>query len=93
MGSGASPGRADQSRSKAGPRLTGVRAVAAGAFLYTAGWAMFTGRRFLGEQLSSNQADDDKRGDDDEPEAGGDDSQPSLELPQQRWPRMAAGTR
>src|SRR5215216_4560371 len=38
--------------------LTGVRAVATGAIIYTAGRAAFKGRRFLREQLSSHTDDD-----------------------------------
>ena len=118
---------ADKSKSKDKPALTGVRAVAAGAVLYTAGRAAFKGRRFLSEQFSSDEAEDDAatqtREEHEDPEAKGrrdgdagepDDgsrsttatpppkrkpmrraarnnpAQPSLELPQQRWPRMAA---
>jgi hypothetical protein len=87
----------NQSRSKDKPALTGVRAVAAGAVLYTAGRAAFTGRRVLREQQSSNQ--DGERSEDtggEAQEAGGarrDDPPASLELPQQRWPRMASGRR
>ena len=39
----------DQARKK--PGLTGVRAVATGAVLYTAGKAAFSGRRFINERL------------------------------------------
>ena len=116
-----------KSESKDKPAMTGVRAVAAGAVLYTAGRAAFRGRRFLNEQFSSDQAEDyaatQTREEREDPEADGrrdedagapDDgsrsktatpplkrkpmrraarnnpAEPSLELPQQRWPRMAA---
>ena len=62
------------------PALTGVRAVATGAVLYTAGRAAFTGRRFLRDRLGSNGAQDeemvDDRDDDDEYE---DDEEPEAE--------------
>jgi hypothetical protein len=127
-----------QSTPKDKPALTGVRAVAAGAALYTAGWAAFKGRGFLREQFSASQVKDDETTqageggpsgdakqqldvDEESAEAGGrqdddagessseaptprtkrkpvrraartNDPQPSLNLPQQRWPRMSAGT-
>src|SRR4051794_4679718 len=40
------------------PRIKGVRALATGAVIYTAGRAAFKGRRFLREQLSSDTEDD-----------------------------------
>lgn len=61
---------------KAKPGLTGVRAVATGAVLYTAGRAVFTGRRFVREHLGAEaQEPDDERDEadqeyDDEPAAG-----------------------
>jgi hypothetical protein len=36
------------------PGLTGVRAVATGAVIYTAGRAVYTGRRFLREHLAAD---------------------------------------
>jgi hypothetical protein len=36
------------------PGLTGVRAVATGAVIYTAGRAVYTGRRFLRERFASD---------------------------------------
>jgi hypothetical protein len=98
-------------RSKDRPALKGVRAVAAGAVLYTAGRAAFKGRRLLREQLSASPAEDDDAAEEDEPddrsssetaappahraqvgqEARRQDAQPSLRLPQQRWPRLSAG--
>ena len=62
------------------PGLTGVRAVATGAVIYTAGRAVYTGRRFLREHLGSdgdkpeasenreNREDREDREDRDEPE-------------------------
>ena len=40
------------------PRTDGVRALAAGALIYTAGRAAFKGQRFVREQLSSDAGDD-----------------------------------
>jgi len=49
----------DQVRSTANMRgLTGVRAVATGAAIYTAGLAAFKGRRFVREQISPRLEDD-----------------------------------
>ena len=53
----------DQARKK--PGLTGMRAVATGAVLYTAGKAAFSGRRFINERLG---AGDDEPEDDEEDE-------------------------
>ena len=53
------------------PRLTGVRAVATGAVLYTAGKAALNGRRFVNEHLRNGsgepEEDDDVYEDDDDP--------------------------
>src|SRR3954452_6931332 len=60
---------------KAKPGLTGMRAVATGAVLYTAGRAAFAGRRFVREH-TGNEAEVDARADedyDDEPDARADD--------------------
>ena len=46
-----------QDRSKGKPALSGVRAVGTGAVLFTAARAAFKGRRFLREQLFSNEAE------------------------------------
>jgi len=52
------------------PRLTGVRAVATGAVLYTAGKAALNGRRFINERLRSDgsgeEPEDDEGYEDDE---------------------------
>jgi hypothetical protein len=77
------------------PGLTGVRAVATGAVLYTAGRAAFTGRRFLRDRFGSNGARDEEEmvdgrdddyDDEEEPEAaededfeGEDDEEPAAE--------------
>jgi hypothetical protein len=91
-----------QSKPKDKPALTGVRAVAAGVVLYTAGWVAIKGRGVLRPEAGSRQ-------DDDAGELSSEAAtprakrkpvrraarmsgpQPSLDLPQQRWPRMAAG--
>jgi hypothetical protein len=50
---------------KAKPGLTGVRAVATGAVLYTAGRAVYTGRRFMRDHFGSDsQAREDEEYDD-----------------------------
>lgn len=63
-----------QDRSKRKPALSGVRAVGTGALLVTAARAAFKGRRFLREQLSSNEAEGEEttkaREERAEPEAG-----------------------
>jgi hypothetical protein len=43
------------------PGLTGVRAVATGAVIYTAGRAVYTGRRFLREHFASDGDEPDGR--------------------------------
>ena len=53
----------DQKRETSGARgLTGVRAVAAGAALYGAGFAAFKGRRLVRNQLSRTREDDQAEG-------------------------------
>jgi outer membrane biosynthesis protein TonB len=49
------------------PALTGVRAVATGAVIYTAGRAAFSGRRFISDRLASDSRED-ERGDEDQEE-------------------------
>jgi cobalamin biosynthesis protein CobT len=48
----------DDDKRAAKPGMTGVRALATGAVIYTAGRAAFKGRRFVREQLSSDTEDD-----------------------------------
>jgi hypothetical protein len=67
------------------PGLTGMRAVATGAVLYTAGRAVFTGRRFVREHLLSDDGEPEGREDEpddeeyeDEPEAE-EDEEPEAE--------------
>ena len=50
----------DQARKK--PGLTGMRAVATGAVLYTAGKVAFSGRRFINERLAGARARTEDRG-------------------------------
>jgi hypothetical protein len=58
------------------PRMTGMRAVATGAVLYTAGKAAFSGRRFISERLMNRDEEPEDEGyeddedfeDDEEPE-------------------------
>src|SRR6187549_960215 len=63
----------EQARKK--PALTGMRAVATGAVLYTAGKAAFNGRRFISDRLNGG-GEDEESFDDDEEE---DDEEPSAE--------------
>src|SRR5919112_1785295 len=52
---------------KKNPRLTGMRAVATGAVLYTAGKVAFNGRRFISEHLQrDDEPEDDEAYDDEE---------------------------
>ena len=48
----------EKSQAKEKRGLTGVRAVATGAAIYTAGLGAYKGQRFVREQLSSNRHDD-----------------------------------
>jgi hypothetical protein len=62
------------------PGLTGVRAVATGAVLYTAGRAVFTGRRFVREHVGSEaQEPDDERYDEAEDDAEYDEPEADVE--------------
>ena len=66
---------------KKNPRLTGMRAVATGAVLYTAGTAAFKGRRFISERLL-NRDEEPEEGDedfDDDEELEEDDDEPVAE--------------
>jgi hypothetical protein len=57
--------RKDEAKKK--PGLTGVRAVATGAVIYTAGRAAFGGGRFIKERFGSDgRPDDDDRSEDEE---------------------------
>src|SRR4051812_17368132 len=65
---------------KAKPGLTGMRAVATGAVLYTAGRAAFAGRRFVRDHMGDDDVDargdeDYEEYDDDEPEARAEDEE------------------
>jgi len=82
--------------------LTGARAVATGAALYSAGFAAFKGRRFLRAQLAATSEDDqggDELRDEQAPlserprrrAARKKGAPPSLDLPRQRWPRVPVG--
>jgi hypothetical protein len=44
------------------PRMTGMRAVATGAVLYTAGKAAFSGRRFISERLMNRDEEPEDEG-------------------------------
>ena len=45
----------NKEKARKNPRLTGMRAVATGAVLYTAGKAAFSGRRFISERLNRDE--------------------------------------
>ena len=55
------------------PGLTGMRAVATGAVLYTAGKVAFNGRRFISERLQSDDEPEEDEAYDDEEELEEDD--------------------
>src|SRR6185436_21181183 len=57
------------------PRLTGVRAVATGAVLYTAGKAALNGRRFVNERLHRNDEEPEDEAYDDDEEFDEDDEE------------------
>jgi len=63
------------------PGLTGVRAVATGAVLYTAGKAALNGRRFLREHTGSDaeQDEDVEESDDEEYDQPEDEAEPEQE--------------
>jgi len=62
------------------PRLTGMRAVATGAVLYTAGKAALNGRRFITERLSNDgQEPEDDEGYEDEDDYDEADGEPVAE--------------
>ncbi len=52
------------------PGLTGMRAVATGAVLYTAGKVAFNGRRFISERLQSDDESEQDEADPRAPQAG-----------------------
>jgi hypothetical protein len=57
------------------PGLTGVRAVATGAVLYTAGRAAFAGRRFYRDHFGADGDEHEDTDDDDEPRGASDDEE------------------
>ena len=61
------------------PGLTGMRAVATGAVLYTAGKVAFNGRRFISERLQSDDEPEEDEAYDDEEELEEDDEEPVAE--------------
>src|SRR5688500_15834195 len=65
---------------KKNPRLTGMRAVATGAVLYTAGKVAFNGRRFISERLNGGEEpEEDEQDYDDDEELEEDDDEPVAE--------------
>ena len=82
--------RKDEARSK--PGLTGVRAVATGAVLYTAGRAAFGSRRFIRERFGD---DEDRYEDGDGPEAEADEEydEPEAEAERDDGGRGVRGAR
>ena len=78
----------------AGP-LTGLRAVAAGAAMYGAGFAAFKSRHFLRERIAPRSGDDrtEAAPRDEFAGKGRRGSRPSLDLPPQRWARVPVSRR
>jgi hypothetical protein len=60
-------------KARKNPRLTGMRAVATGAVLYTAGKAAYSGRRFISEHLSRDGEPEDEAYQEEEDVDEGDD--------------------
>ena len=75
-------------RKSRGGQLRGARAVATGAVLYTAVRAMFVGAQHASRQAAAGESNTTSR-----TPARGDRPEPSLTLPNQRWPRIAAERR
>ena len=69
-----------------------LRAVAAGVILYTAVRATFAGALRASTQTAASESSTTRRRPSRTP-ARDDSSEPSLALPNQRWPRMAAERR
>jgi hypothetical protein len=69
------------------PGLTGVRAVATGAMLYTAGRATIAGRRFYRDHFGADGREDAEEHDEDgdEPEAVAEDEEPRAEGDEERY--------
>ncbi len=67
--------------------LTGARAVATGAVLYAAVRAVFAGAQRASTPAAADESNTTRR------QPSDDRSQPSLALPNQRWPRIAADRR
>lgn len=80
--------RGRKSRAK---QLRGAAAVATGAVLYTAVRAAFVGAQRASTQAATGEARDHVGGP--PPRAHQDRPQPSLALPNRRWPRIAAERR
>ena len=66
-------------KAKKKPGLTGMRAVATGAVLYTAGKVAFNGRRFISERLQSDDEPEEDEVYDDEEDLEEDDEEPLAE--------------
>src|SRR5215217_4780302 len=59
-------------KARKNPRLTGMRAVATGAVLYTAGKAAYSGRRFISEHLNRDGEPEDEAYQEDDVDEGDD---------------------
>jgi len=67
-------------KARKNPRLTGMRAVATGAVLYTAGKAAYSGRRFISEHLNRDGEPEDEAYQEDDVDEGDDvDEEPAGE--------------
>src|SRR5687767_13764161 len=64
---------------KKNPRLTGMRAVATGAVLYTAGKVAFNGRRFISDRLNGGEESEEDEQDYDDDDLEEDDEEPVAE--------------
>ena len=79
-------------RKSRGGQLRGARAVATGAVLYTAVRAMFVGAQHASRQAAAGESNTTRPRPSRAP-AREDRPEPSLTLPNQRWPRIAAERR
>jgi hypothetical protein len=66
-------------KARKNPRLTGMRAVATGAVLYTAGKAAFNGRRFISERLQGDAEPEDEYDEEEDEEFDDDEEEPVAE--------------
>jgi hypothetical protein len=82
-----------QGRSKRKPALSGLRAVGTGVVLFTAGRLALKGRRSVRQDADEETSSAPAKPRPVRRAARTERPRPSLDLPQQRWPRMAASRR